>query len=71
MKRTLMKWGNGRGMITGRDIYREWRDGMLAQDRKVATEKMTWETLSEQDHQLDDRIAEALIRHARGEGGMT
>ena len=42
------------------DVHREWRDGMLAQGRKVSTERMEWETLSDEDHQLDDRIAAAL-----------
>lgn len=53
--------------ITGRDVHREWRDGMLAQGRTVAPERMTWETLSEQDKALDERIAAALGASPRGE----
>lgn len=51
--------------ITGEDVHREWRDGMLFQDRAVAPERMKWETLSSQDRALDDRIAARLSMSAR------
>jgi hypothetical protein len=46
--------------ITGRDVHREWRDGMLFQDRHVSPERMQWETLSNRDQALDNRIAARL-----------
>ena len=46
--------------LTGRDVHREWRDGMLAQGRDVAPERMTWETLDQRDRDLDDGIAARL-----------
>jgi hypothetical protein len=39
---------------------------MLAQGRTVSPDRMAWETLTEQDRQLDDRIAVALAA-PRGE----
>jgi hypothetical protein len=48
--------------ITGRDVHREWRDGMLAQGRDVAPERMAWDTLDQRDRDLDDRIAANLTR---------
>jgi hypothetical protein len=47
--------------ITGRDVHREWRDGMLAQGREVAPERMAWDTLTQQDRDLDERIAARLV----------
>lgn len=60
-------------MITGKDIHAAWRDGMLAQGRPVPTERMSWETLSEPDKQLDDLIALRLHVQGSSEGdtGMT
>jgi hypothetical protein len=46
--------------ITGRDVHREWRDGMLAQGRVVSPERMSWETIGYQDQSLDAGIAERL-----------
>lgn len=47
-----------------REVHAAWRDGMLAQGRDVAPHRMTWETLSPEDHALDayiaDRVAAAL-----------
>lgn len=49
-----------RERLTGRDVHREWRDGMLAQGREVAPERMSWETLDQRDRDLDDGIAARL-----------
>lgn len=46
--------------ITGRDVHREWRDGMLGQGREVAPERMNWDTLDQRDRDLDDLIAARL-----------
>jgi hypothetical protein len=54
--------------ITGKDVHREWRDGMIAQGRTVAPERMNWDTLSEQDKELDERIASRLSGKASAEG---
>jgi hypothetical protein len=37
-------------------IWKAWRDGMLAQGREVAPERMEWETLPLRDKALDERI---------------
>jgi len=47
--------------MIGRDIHAAWRDGMIAQGRSVAKERMTWDTLTEQDRELDNGIAAALL----------
>jgi len=57
--------------LTGRDVHAAWRDGMLAQGREVAPERMRWETLSEQDRELDDGIAAALHAVTGPEEGLT
>lgn len=54
-------------LVSGRDIHSAWRDGMLAQGRSVTQERMKWETLSQQDRDLDDGIA-AMLAAAQGEG---
>ena len=56
--------------LTGRDVHAAWRDGMLAQGREVAPERMRWETLSEQDRELDDGIAAALHAVTGPEEGL-
>lgn len=40
----------------GQLIHRVWRDTMLSQGRPVAPERMQWDTLSEQDRELDAAI---------------
>ncbi len=60
--------------LTGKDIHAAWRDGMLAQGRPVPEERMSWETLSEPDKQLDDLIALRLYvqgASSAGDSGMT
>lgn len=62
-----------------REVHAAWRDGMLAQGRDVAPHRMTWETLSPEDHALDayiaDRLAAALASTpapaGAGAGGST
>lgn len=56
----IVGWPERLDAITGRDIHREWRDGMLAQGRAVAPERMAWDTLDQQDRDLDDGIAARL-----------
>jgi hypothetical protein len=41
-------------------VHATWRDVMLSQGRVVATERMTWETLPEQDKHIDRAIAFAV-----------
>lgn len=40
-------------------IWKAWRDGMLAQGREVAPERMAWETLDQRDRDLDAGIESA------------
>lgn len=47
-------------LVNGQLIHRLWRDGMLAQGRHVAPERMAWETLDQRDRDLDDGIAAAI-----------
>lgn len=42
------------------EVHAAWRDGMLNQNRPVAQERMTWDTLSEQDKELDKYIGQRL-----------
>ena len=42
------------------EVHAAWRDGMLAQARTVAPERMTWDTLSDEDQRLDRYIAARL-----------
>lgn len=44
--------------LLARVVHAAWRDGMLAQGREVAPNRMKWETLSEEDQALDICIAE-------------
>ena len=44
--------------LLARAVHAAWRDGMLAQGRPVAPNRMKWETLSEEDRVLDMCIAE-------------
>jgi hypothetical protein len=48
--------------VLAREVHAAWRDGMLAQGREVAAHRMTWETLSADDHALDAYIAERVAR---------
>lgn len=40
-------------------IWKAWRDGMLAQGREVAPERMSWDTLPDRDKELDAAIEAA------------
>jgi hypothetical protein len=55
------QWNRRAGMVTGRDVHAAWRDGMLGQHRAVAPERMAWDTLSQQDRDLDEAIAARLL----------
>lgn len=44
------------------EVHAAWRDGMIDQGREVSAERMTWETLSEQDKALDKYIGGRLAR---------
>jgi len=46
--------------LSGRAVHAAWRDGMLAQGREVAPERMAWETLPLIDRHLDEGIAAIL-----------
>jgi hypothetical protein len=48
-------------LLRDEDIWREWRDAMLGQDRAVAPERMTFSTLADMDKALDDTIADRLV----------
>lgn len=50
----------GETTIDGRAVHRAWRDGMLEAGRRVAPRRMAWDTLSEQDKELDEFIARRL-----------
>jgi hypothetical protein len=43
-----------------REVHAAWRDGMIAQGREVAPERMEWETLSDHDRDLDRYIGERM-----------
>lgn len=45
----------------GREVHTLWRDGMLAQGRQVAPERMSWDTLDTKDRWLDHIIAGNLV----------
>jgi len=45
-----------------REIHAAWRDGMLAEGRPVAQDRMTWDTLWEKDRELDRYIAARVAR---------
>lgn len=47
-------------------IWRKWCEGMLAQGRSVAPERMEWKTLTEQDHELDRTIARGIGEYLHG-----
>lgn len=57
---------NSAGEVLAKEVHAAWRDGMLIQQRKVASERMKWETLSEDDHQLDLYIAARLFYACTG-----
>jgi hypothetical protein len=42
------------------EVHAAWRDGMQIQGREVAAERMEWDTLSEQDKELDKYIGSRL-----------
>lgn len=44
----------------GEEIWRLWRDGMVAQGRHVADERMNWETLTSDDQLLDQAISRGM-----------
>lgn len=44
------------------EVHAAWREGMLAQGREVAPERMSWETLSDQDKLLDRYIGIQLAK---------
>jgi hypothetical protein len=44
------------------EVHAAWRDGMLAQGREVASERMSWDTLSAEDRALDEHIAERIAK---------
>ena len=51
--------------IDGRAVHTAWRDAMLEQGRPVASERMRWTTLSNEDKMLDHNIAERLAGRSR------
>jgi hypothetical protein len=55
--------------LRGVHVHAAWRDGMLAQGREVAPERMAWDTLTQQDRDLDDGIAAALSGSSDPEAG--
>jgi hypothetical protein len=42
-------------------VWQAWRDNMIRQGRYVPEERMSWETLPEQDKELDESIYEDVI----------
>lgn len=52
-----------------REVHAAWRDGMLAQERPVSQQRMTWETLDERDRLLDREIAIRLAARLGGGRG--
>ena len=52
------------------EVHAAWRDGMLEQGRVVALDRMSWDTLSTQDKELDkyigDRLAKLLVEALGG-----
>lgn len=49
-------------LLGATEVYRSWRDHMLAQGREIKTEQRQWETLPEQDKELDAQIAFDVIK---------
>ena len=47
-------------------VHATWRDVMLSQGRVVATERMAWDTLPEQDRHIDRAIALAVAAEYSG-----
>jgi hypothetical protein len=50
----MLRW------IRAEDVFFAWRDGMLEQDRRVPARRMSWATLSQQDRELDAKIARRM-----------
>jgi len=46
----------------GREVHAAWRDKMLAQGREVAPARLDWDTLEQEDRELDRYIGERLAR---------
>lgn len=44
-------------------VWRSWRNNMLKQGREVAEKRMRWDTLPQQDKDLDCQIYEDVARH--------
>jgi hypothetical protein len=44
-----------------REVHRSWRNNMQLQERSVSEERMSWDTLSDKDKELDARISEEVI----------
>jgi hypothetical protein len=41
-------------------VHATWRDGMLRQGRPVAPQRLNWDTLEEEDRELDRMIARGI-----------
>lgn len=54
-------------VLVAQEVHAAWRDGMLRQGREVAPHRMTWDTLSSEDHELDAYIAERVAATALAE----
>jgi hypothetical protein len=44
------------------EVHAAWRDGMLTQEREVSPERMSWDTLSDEDKALDKYIGGRLAK---------
>ena len=51
-----------RGYYGGPEVHRAWLGGMLYQKRDVAPERMLWSTLHGSDKELDQEIAQAIVK---------
>ena len=57
--------------VGARVIHSAWRDAMIGQGREVAEERLEWDTLPEQDRELDKQIAKKLLsRFMKASGVM-
>lgn len=62
LERQLRAWASGYlRSDEGREVHSAWRDGMRAQRREVAPNRLRWETLEERDRLLDGEIAERVL----------
>jgi uncharacterized membrane protein YebE (DUF533 family) len=53
-----------------REVWKSWRAGMAVQNRPVAVERTSWDTLSAEDRELDHYIAGWLLSFLNYKSGV-